>query len=166
MIEYCQRSMLKQNLFGADIIMDYFNYTNDSEHSYYERQNQSPYRPRNNHFGMASCICGIIAMATMCTGILPLITGSLSIIFAVMGHRKGRRMESTSLAGIAFSSVALLFVGFILFYSFKVLPVLLQDETFHKQMSYMYESMYGEDFDSFIEQYYDLDLPQENEADS
>lgn len=136
--------------------MDYFNYTNQSDSGNYGNEPRQ-YTPGKNYFALASCLCGIIAFATLCTGIFPMIAGSLSIIFAVMSHRKGKQMETTALTGIAFSSIALLFVAFILLYSYIVLPKLLENDQFRNQMRFFYENMYGSDFDTFIEPYYNPD---------
>lgn len=141
--------------------MDYFNWNEDCNSSAY--YNQPVQEPPKNTFGMASCICGILALATMCTGILPIPFGSLSILFAVLGHRKGKSLDTPSIAGIALSVVGLLFSAFIIFYAFKILPTMLENEAFREQMNTTSQQIYGIDLDDLLENYYDMGIlaPQE-----
>lgn len=137
--------------------MDYFNW-NEEYGSSAQHNSQPVYEPRKNTFAIASCILGLLALVTICTGVFPLVFGSLSILFAILSHRKGRNMDNPAIAGIALSSIGLLFAVFILFFTFKMLPSMLENEAFREQMNYTSQQLYGTDFDTIMEQYYDMGL--------
>ncbi len=137
--------------------MDYFNW-NEEYGSSTQHNSQPVYEPRKNTFAMASCILGLLALVTICTGVFPVVFGALSILFAVLSHRKGRNLDNGAIAGIAMSALGLLFATFILFFTFKMLPTMLENEAFREQMNYTSQQIYGVDFDTIMEQYYDMGL--------
>lgn len=137
--------------------MDYFNW-NEEYGSSAQHNSQPVYEPRKNTFAIASCICGILALMTICTGVFPIPLGALSILFAVLSHRKGRALDNAAIAGITLSAIGLLFAVFIVGYVLKMLPSMLENDAFREQMNYTSQQMYGVDFDTVMEQYYDMGI--------
>ncbi len=136
--------------------MDYFNRNEDSSHSPYYQQ--PVHKPARNTFAIASCVCGVLALATICTGILPIPLGALSILFACLSHRRKRNLETPAIAGIALSAVGLLFSAVLVLYTFLLLPQLLKDENFRQQLDDTSQQMYGMDFDAIMQPYYDMGI--------
>lgn len=134
--------------------MDYRNDRNrqDSTHNpYYNQPTRSPYR--ENPFATAALVCGILSLLSTCTGFISLILGSLGILFAVLGSRKGKRMHQSAAAGIALSSMGLAFSVVILIVSFIQLPYMLKDDATRRQLDSLYESMTGQTFTEIMEEY-------------
>ncbi len=136
--------------------MDYFNRNEDSSaSSYYQQPVQTP--PRNS-FAIASCVCGILALLTICTGLLPIPLGALSILFACLSHRRKQSFATPAIAGIALSIVGFLFSVVVLFYTFLLMPQMLADEAFREQLNITSQQMYGIDFDTMMQPYYDMGI--------
>lgn len=127
--------------------------------SYYNQPTHSPYKGLG--FVYASLLFGILALVSSCTGILPFFFGSLSILFAVLGHRRKKRMNGLSLGGIITSVMGILFGTLTLIYVFAVMPavmpMLMQDEAYVEQMDTITNNLYGMDFSEMMEQYYGIE---------
>ncbi|MBQ7954822.1 MAG: DUF4190 domain-containing protein [Lachnospiraceae bacterium] len=123
----------------------------------------TPYTPpRRNIYATLSLIFGIVSLALMCTGILPIPLGALGIIFAVIS-RRGARMDSTAKTGCLLSSIGLgcgllLTIAIYVFSIFTMMQTILSDN----QNLYtdpdaltdqMMESIYGENYKELFEQY-------------
>ena len=124
--------------------------SNASNSSYY---NQPTHRPYRQGFMIASGICGLLAVSTCCTGIFPLIFGSLGILFAVLAYRKGQKLNNSCKLGIITSIAGILGGIFLIVYSLVTLPTMLQDEAYRAQLDAMMDSAYGMDLDTFLEFY-------------
>ena len=124
--------------------------SNASNSSYY---NQPTHRPYGQSFSIASAVCGL-AMMTGCTVVLPLCLGSLGILFAFLAHRRGKRMSSACVTGLTLSSIGVFFAVVILVYTYVMLPMLMKNETFSRQLDTVSEQMYGVSFSELMEQYY------------
>lgn len=116
--------------------------------------------PKQNPFVMASLIMGLLALITICTGILPLLFGSLGIIFAVLANRKGKRMETPAFIGVITSVVGLAMSSVIVVMSFAMLPTMLKSPEYREQLNTVSESMYGITFDEMMEEGYGIDLDE------
>lgn len=57
------------------------------------------FKPGNNGFAFAALILGVSALFSICTVYLPLILGSLAIIFALLSKGYGRKMATTARVG-------------------------------------------------------------------
>lgn len=125
--------------------------SDSSNSSYY---NQPTHRPYGQTFSIASAVCGLLAMTTGCTVILPLILGSLGILFAVLAHRSKKKMNTTCVTGIALSCAGLVSVVFIAIRSFTMLPEMMENDAFRSYMNTAMQQIYGMDFDTFLEEYY------------
>lgn len=117
-------------------------------------------RPRKNSFATASMFLGIFALFTISTVFLPIILGALSILFGVLAHRKGQKLDIPSLTGFISSAVALVMTVFTIVSAFKMLPTLLNDESFRDQLNYFSEQLYGESFDEMLEYAGGMDLDE------
>lgn len=125
--------------------------SNASNSSYY---NQPTHRPYGQSFSIASAVCGLLSMMTCCTIILSLPLGALGILFAVLAHRKGKKMSSACATGLIFSCVGLVSALSMILYSFVMLPTLMKNEAFRSQLNAMTEQIYGMDFTELMEEYY------------
>lgn len=125
--------------------------SNASNSSYY---NQPTHRPYGQSFSIASAICGILAMMTSCTVVLSMCLGSLGILFAVLAHRKGKRMNSTCVTGLTLSCIGVTFAVVILVYTYVMLPLLMKNEAFSRRLDTVSEQMYGISFSELMEEYY------------
>lgn len=125
--------------------------SNASNSSYY---NQPTHRPYGQSFSIAAAVCGLLSMMTCCTIVLSLPLGALGILFTVLAHRKGKRMNNTCTTGLIFSCVGLVSALFLILYSFVMMPTLMKNEGFRNQLNAVTQQMYGMDFTEFMQQYY------------
>lgn len=113
---------------------------------------------KQNPFVTASLIMGVLAFVTIMTGVLPLLFGALSILFAVLSHRRGKRMETPAFIGVIASSLAMTFSVVVLTVALSMLPTLLRTPEYREYLNNMSESMYGITFDEAMEEGYGIDL--------
>lgn len=125
----------------------------DSNTQYQSNTTNSP-RQRGNSFATASLIMGILAVLTLCTIYLPIVFGSLSIIFAVLSKGSQQRMAGASHAGIMLSLMGItLSVVTIVTTVFLLLtnPNIYQE--YKKELNTIFSQQYGITYDEFMEQY-------------
>ena len=115
---------------------------------------------KQNPFVTASLIMGVLAFVTIMTGVLPLLFGGLSILFAVLAHRRGKRMETPAFIGVIASSLAMTFSVVVLTVALSMLPSLLRTPEYREYLNNMSESMYGITFDEALEEGYGIDLDE------
>ena len=125
--------------------------SNASNSSYY---NQPTHRPYGQSFSIAAAVCGLLSMMTCFTIVLSVPLGALGILFAVLAHRKGKRMNNTCTTGLIFSCVGLVSALLMILYTFVMLPTLMKNEVFRNQLDTMSRQMYGVDFTELMEEYY------------
>lgn len=125
--------------------------SNSSNSSYY---NQPTHRPYGQTFSIASMICGILSMTTCCTIVLSLPLGALGILFGVLAHRKGKKMNTNCVTGITLSCAGLTVAVSMIVYTFVMLPVLMRNDSFRSQIDAVSQQMYGMDFAEFMEERY------------
>lgn len=113
---------------------------------------------KQNPFVTASLVMGILAFFTIMTGVFPLFFGGLSILFAVLSHRRGKRMETPAFIGVIASSLAMTFSTVVLTIAISMLPSLLRTPEYREYLNNMSESMYGITFDEVMEEGYGIDL--------
>ncbi len=114
----------------------------------------------NKSFAIASLILGILALASFCTIILPFVFGGLSILFAILSHRKGRQLPSMSLGGILTSASGIAISAMMIVMYLMMLPKLLSDEAYMAQLNSMYETLYGQSLEEMVEENYDISLEE------
>ena len=125
--------------------------SNASNSSYY---NQPTHRPYGQSFSIAAAVCGLLSMMTCFTIVLSVPLGALGILFAVLAHRKGKKMNNTCITGLIFSCVGLVSALIMILYTFIMLPTLMKNDVFRNQLNTMTKQMYGVDFTEFMEEYY------------
>ena len=113
---------------------------------------------RKNPFATASLVCGVLALLTVTTAILPIPLGALSILFAVLSHRKGEKFCSSQIAGLVTSVIGLILSATVIISAFAMLPTMLKSADYRDQLNKMSEQLYGESFDDMVEELYGLDL--------
>lgn len=109
-------------------------------------------------FATASLVFGILALVSFCTIVFPIIFGSLSILFAVLSHRKGQQLAGMALGGIVTSVSGIAISVMIIVMYIMMLPQLLSDEAFLEQMNTTYEAMYGQSFEEMLEDTYGMSI--------
>lgn len=131
---------------------------------YYQQNNQPLYTPpKKNTFSVLSLIFGIASLVLLCTGLLPIPLGALGILFAVLS-RRGRKMDSNAKTGTILSAIGLgtglLFTILVYVFTFISLvqgilsnPDILNSDDPDVITDYMMESIYGEDYKEYFEQY-------------
>lgn len=120
--------------------------------------------PKTNPFATASLIMGVLCIFTILTGILPLPLGALSILFAVLSHRRKKHLETPAFIGSIVSVVGMTFSIMIIAIAITMLPTMLRDPAYREQLNNMSESMYGMTFDEVMEEGYGIDLDELLEA--
>lgn len=125
--------------------------SNASNSSYY---NQPVHRPYGQIFSIASAVCGLLSLMTCCTIVLSLPLGALGLLFAVLAYRKGRKTSNICVTGITLSCIGLAVAAALIVYSFVMLPALMRNDVFRRQINAVSQQMYGMDFDAFLEEYY------------
>lgn len=120
------------------------------------------YQPtqKQNPFITASLIFGVLAVATVMTGILPLFLGSLSILFAVLSYRRGKSLPTPAFVGVIASAIGMAFSTVLLVIAISLMPTMLKDPTYREQLNTMSEAMYGITFDEVMEEGYGIDLDE------
>ena len=108
----------------------------------------TPQLERPNGFAIASMVCGILAIVVCCTGILGIPLGALSILFAVLSKRRGRKLPGMSLAGILLSVAGILLGLLMTVYSFYLV---FNDPTIKEQTNIMMEELYGVTIDEYFD---------------
>ena len=109
-------------------------------------------------FAIASLVFGILALAGFCTIVLSFLFGGLSILFAILSHRKGKSLSGTSLGGVLSSISGIALASVMLIMSLASLPAMLTNEATLKQLNDTYESLYGQSFEEMLEESYGMSL--------
>lgn len=109
--------------------------------------------PVKNRFSQACLICGILAIVTILTGVLPIFFGSLCIIFGILSKKSNIPYDSGAKAGFFCGGAGLLMSIAFLAMTFILLPTMFRNDSFREQLDATYEEMYGVDFEEFFELY-------------
>ncbi len=115
---------------------------------------------KRNPFVTASLVTGVLAFVSIMTGVFPLLFGGLSILFAVLSHRRGKRMETPAFVGVIVSTVSMAISTVIIVTAFAMLPTMLRNPEYRENLNNMSESMYGMTFDEVMEEGYGIDLDE------
>lgn len=120
------------------------------------------YQPtqKPNPFVTASLILGVLAFATVMTGVLPLLFGGLSILFAVLSYRRGKSLPTPAFVGVIASAIGMAFATVFIVITITLMPTMLKDPTYREQLNTMSEAMYGISFDEVMEEGYGIDLDE------
>ncbi len=115
---------------------------------------------RRNPFTIASLVLGVCSLLTVCTAVLPLPLGALGVLFAILSYRKGRRMDTMAVTGLATSCLGLAFSVVIYGTVLSMLPAMMRDPQYREMLNRYSESMYGESYDDLFERAYGIDLDE------
>lgn len=141
-------------------------YNNENEYSGTSFEYNNGFAPGNNGFAFAALILGVSALFSLFTVYLPLILGSLAILFALLSKGYGKKMAAT--AKIGFIS-AITGLSLILSLSLSVSPhctyylqSLTDDQLLHygsqidqaieMQLGQSTEEMFGTSYEDMMEQ--------------
>lgn len=122
--------------------------SNASNSSYYNQPTHTPY---DQGFSIASLVMGILSITLGCCGVsLPF--GALGILFAVLCYRRGKSLNSNARFGLCLSVFGCIYGIVMLVYTLFVrLPALLQDPAYLNQMNQLYQTLFGMDFQEYMQ---------------
>ncbi len=107
---------------------------------------------KESSFASVALIMGILAILSICTGLLPLIFGGLGILFATLAKRRKQPLATPAIIGIVSSIFAMSISFFILVFSFIQLPIMLKDPDMRQELNDTYKAVSGMTFDEMMEQ--------------
>lgn len=122
--------------------------SNASNSSYYNQPTHTPY---DQGFSIASLVMGILSITLGCCGVsIPF--GALGILFAVLCYRRGKSLNSNARFGLCISVAGCIYGIVMLVYTFVVrIPALLQDPAYLNQMNQLYQTLFGMDFQEYMQ---------------
>ncbi len=124
--------------------------SNASNSSYYNQPTHTPY---DQGFSIASLVMGILSVSLGCCG-MSLPFGALGILFALLCYRKGKRLNGNARFGLYLSIFGCVYGAGVMIYSLLQLPAMLKDPTYVNQLNQLYQSLFGMDFEEFIQSFY------------
>lgn len=89
----------KKNFKNRKLKQVSFMYNNENEYSGTSFEYNNGFAPGNNGFAFAALILGVSALFSLFTVYLPLILGSLAILFALLSKGYGKKMAATAKIG-------------------------------------------------------------------
>ena len=150
------RSDWNGNYDYRDMRRTAWNSTDSTGNPYYNQPTHSPYRYQG--FAIASLVLGVLSLLTSCLGVLSIPAAALSILFAIMSYRKGRKMNSMAVSGLAMSCVGVVSGIVVLVRAFTMLPDMMQDPAYRQQMDSMSEALYGKSFEELLKDAYGIEI--------
>ena len=143
-----------------------FMYNNENEYPGTSFEYNNGFAPGNNGFAFAALILGVSALFSLFTVYLPLILGSLAILFALLSKGYGKKMAATakigfisaitglslilSILAVGITSLYLLFATStddqLLYYGSQI------DQAIEMQLGQSTEEMFGTSYEDMMEQ--------------
>jgi len=138
--------------------MDYFNHSdnqlqNNGNVNYVPRQ---PAPERDKGFIIASMVLGILSILFSCVGFYSIPFAALSILFAILAYRKGRKMNSMAVSGIITSCIGIIMGILVTIWAFWYMSVLIEDGFLDYYESYL-EETYGEEVTDLLKDFYGVE---------
>lgn len=96
---YQRLNYYKSKLKNRKLKQVSFMYNNENEYSGTSFEYNNGFAPGNNGFAFAALILGVSALFSLFTVYLPLILGSLAILFALLSKGYGKKMAATAKIG-------------------------------------------------------------------
>lgn len=125
----------------------------------YNRNDQNGYYQANTQpaqgFAIASMILGILSLCSCCTGIFPVVFGSLSILFAVLASRRNAPRNPLCMVGVWLSVLGIVLGIYLLITSVRAV---ITDPIYREQFNQIFRQLYGMDLQEFIETYYNVKI--------
>jgi len=104
-----------------------------------------------NAFSTASLVCGIMSLVLFWTGFMPLLAGSMGIIFAVLSRREDTPFPSSSWWGMVMSGIAIFMGITIILYAIKTMIIpMMTDPAYYQEMKVYYQNYYGINLDELF----------------
>nr|MBQ8253141.1 hypothetical protein [Lachnospiraceae bacterium] len=125
---------------------DFQTYLDTSSSAQYAQRPQQP-----NIFMIMSLIMGILTFMSCAFIFFAMVTGGLSILFAILSKGNHPKMSYPARAGIT-ASVAGIILSVIL--TSAVFYLVFNSSEYRELLNTTYESMYGESFDEALEEIY------------
>ncbi len=122
------------------------------EQQCFQQQLLQPAGPQALRPDFFHCVSSL--RAAVFDDVLSLPLGALGLLFAVLAYRKGRKTSNICVTGITLSCIGLAAAAALIVYSFVMLPALMRNDVFRRQINAVSQQMYGMDFDAFLEEYY------------
>ncbi len=110
---------------------------------------EKPQQP--NIFMILSLIMGFITFMSCAFIFLAMITGGLSILFAILSKGNHTKMNYAAKAGITASVIGMVFSVMI---TSSIFYLVFNNSQYRELLNTTYESMYGETFDEALEEMY------------
>lgn len=131
------------------------NNTNGSSGGYWQNMEpgsyyRQPYQQPKNGFATAAMILGICSLALLCTFFLPLLFGSLGLVFVILSKRRGQKLSTAAVAGLATSLGGAILGALFLIYVAVSSAFLLNPDN-RGYLNQLYEQQYGVSFDDYID---------------
>ncbi len=122
----------------------------ENEKDTYNRMNSQPAK-RVNGFEVAACICGVLSLLALCTGIFAISIGCLGLVFALLYRRKGVPMSTPAFAGMCMSLVGIILgITITVFVTVNYILPMLNDPAAMQELVEYYKSVYGYDFSEVL----------------
>lgn len=105
------------------------------------------YTVKKNKFAIASLACGIISIITFSSVYIPLVLGSLAVIFAFLSRNGNETLHTYSKIGIVLGIICVVGVIALSIFVYINLPRLLQIPEYRDMLQNMINNLMGEDVD-------------------
>ena len=123
---------------------------------YVNNNYENPGMPVHNKFATASMILGMCSLLFLCTFFLPIPLGALGILFYCLSKRKNRPVDSSAKTGLVTSLIGLITGTISMVFIFASAINLMKPEN-RDLLNEQFESVYGMDFDEYMNQIYGED---------
>ena len=140
-------------------------YNNENEYPGTSFEYNNGFAPGNNGFAFAALILGVSALFSLFTVYLPLILGSLAILFALLSKGYGKKMAATAKIGFISAITGLSLILSILAVGITSLYLLFAtstddqlhygsqiDQAIEMQLGQSTEEMFGTSYEDMMEQ--------------
>lgn len=95
-------------------------------------------------FSVMAAIFGILSVFSFFTGIIPLFTGGMSILFATLSFRKGAPLPKASRIGVFLSVIGIILgVALLVYAYYTVLLPMMNDPEYYNAMDLYYRNNFG-----------------------
>lgn len=102
-------------------------------------------------FSLAALVFGVFSVLSFFTGIIPLFTGCMSLLFVALSYRKGSPLTGSAHAAIYLSLIGMILGIALLVYSYyNVLLPMMNDPEYYKTMDLYYRNNFGVSLDELL----------------
>lgn len=102
-------------------------------------------------FSVAGMIFGLLSLLTFFTGILPVFTGGMGLLFVALSYRKGKQLPPLSRGGLYMCVIGILLGAMLIVYAYySVFLPMMNDPEFYNTMNLYYQNNFGISLDELI----------------